>query len=81
MVRLRRIDHVIVQRGRLMMPADGYTQTVLFGAEGVVMSEVQSSQQLSKLMIGGWMSQAIHVAAELGIADLLTDGPKRADSH
>ncbi len=43
------------------------------------MSEVQSSQQLSRLMIGGWMTQAIYVAAELGIADLLTDGPKTAE--
>ncbi len=27
-------------------------------------------------MIGGWITQAIYVAAELGIADLLTDGPR-----
>lgn len=43
------------------------------------MSEVQSSQQLLRLMIGGWMTQAIHVAAELGIADLLTDGSKTVE--
>lgn len=43
------------------------------------MTEVQSSQQLSKMMIGGWITQAIYVAAELGIADLLGDGPRTVE--
>jgi len=43
------------------------------------MSTAQSSQQLAKQTIGGWITQAIYVAAELGIADLLTDGPRTAD--
>jgi SAM-dependent methyltransferase len=30
-------------------------------------------------MTGGWITQAIYVAAELGIADLLRDGPRTAD--
>jgi hypothetical protein len=43
------------------------------------MSDAQSSQQFSRLMIGGWVTQAIYVAAELGIADQLVDGPRTAD--
>ncbi|MHB1422681.1 MAG: methyltransferase [Gemmataceae bacterium] len=31
---------------------------------------------MSRLLTGYWMSQALHVAAQLGIADLLKDGPK-----
>lgn len=34
---------------------------------------------LLKLLSGYWISQAIHVAGRLGIADLLKDGPKHAD--
>ena len=36
----------------------------------------QSSQQLAKQLAGGWIAQAIYVAAELGIADLLAGGPQ-----
>jgi SAM-dependent methyltransferase len=43
------------------------------------MSDAQASQQFMRLTIGGWMTQAISVAAELGIADLLIDGPRTAD--
>ena len=43
------------------------------------MTDVQSSQQLSRLMVGGWITQAVYVAAELGIADSLTDGPRTAE--
>ena len=39
------------------------------------MSDARLAQQLAKLTVGGWTTQAIHVAAELGIADLLADGP------
>ncbi|MHC4173674.1 MAG: methyltransferase [Planctomycetota bacterium] len=42
-------------------------------------TQTQSSQQLLKQMIGGWITQAVYVAAELGIADLLTDGPRTAE--
>jgi SAM-dependent methyltransferase len=34
---------------------------------------------LIRLFRGFWVSQAIYVAAELGIADLLADGPRTAD--
>jgi hypothetical protein len=35
-----------------------------------------SSQDMLDLISGFWLSQAIYVAAKLGIADLLQDGPK-----
>src|SRR5579863_8789190 len=34
------------------------------------------SQTLLQLLTGYWISQAIYVAAKLGIADLVKDGPK-----
>jgi O-methyltransferase domain/Dimerisation domain len=37
------------------------------------------SMTLLNLIAGSWMSQAISVAAKLGIADLLEDGPRSAD--
>jgi SAM-dependent methyltransferase len=43
------------------------------------MPQAQLSQQLLKQMIGGWITQAIYVASELGIADLLTDGSRTAE--
>lgn len=45
--------------------------------------EAQSEQIAAQLLMGltfGWLaSRAIYVAAELGIADLLRDGPKTTD--
>jgi SAM-dependent methyltransferase len=41
--------------------------------------DIQSSRRLTELTIGGWFTQAISVAAELGIADLLIDGPRTAE--
>lgn len=41
--------------------------------------DVQSSKRLMELSIGGWFTQAISVAADLGIADLLIDGPRTAE--
>jgi SAM-dependent methyltransferase len=41
--------------------------------------EQQSTQQaLGQMLVGAWITQAIYVAAELGIADLLTERPKTA---
>src|ERR671932_578547 len=37
------------------------------------------SEQLIRLARGFWVSQALYVAAELGLADLLADGPRTAD--
>jgi hypothetical protein len=41
------------------------------------LSEASPNVQLQYLISGYWISQAIGVAAELGIADLLADGPRR----
>jgi hypothetical protein len=38
-----------------------------------------SADELRRLVNGGQISQAIHVAAVLGIADLLEDGPRTSD--
>ena len=42
-------------------------------------SEVQSKSALLQMITGFWTSQAIYVAAKLGIADLLKDGAKSSD--
>jgi SAM-dependent methyltransferase len=51
--------------------------------KGIIMTsttiDIQSSKQLLKLTIGGWITQAIYVAAELGIADLLIEQPRTAE--
>lgn len=38
-----------------------------------------AAARLRQLSTGHWMSQAIHVAAVLGVADLLADGPRTND--
>ena len=44
------------------------------------MTDDQSRMEFFKQMFGGsWITQGIWVAAELGIADLLTDGPRTAE--
>src|SRR3712207_6535226 len=40
------------------------------------LSQAPPGVQLQHLIAGGWVAQAIAVAADLGIADLLADGPK-----
>src|SRR5262245_9110368 len=42
-------------------------------------TEVPPSAALLQMVTGYWVSQAIYVAAKLGIADLLKDGPKNDD--
>jgi hypothetical protein len=36
-------------------------------------------EQISRMLTGYWITQALYVAAKLGLADLLKDGPKTAD--
>jgi predicted Rossmann fold nucleotide-binding protein DprA/Smf involved in DNA uptake len=43
------------------------------------MTQPTPQDQLARMITGYWISQAIYVAAKLGIADLLADGPKTAD--
>ena len=40
------------------------------------MPEPSPPDQVARLASGYWHTQAIYVAAKLGIADLLTDGPR-----
>ncbi|MDQ3809571.1 MAG: acetylserotonin O-methyltransferase [Chloroflexota bacterium] len=41
--------------------------------------DVPAPVALLRMMTGYWVSKALHVAAELGVADLLRDGPRPAD--
>jgi hypothetical protein len=43
------------------------------------LSQASPSVQLQQLISGHWIAQAIAVAAELGIADLLAEGPRSSD--
>jgi predicted O-methyltransferase YrrM len=58
--------------------------TVAFEHPGVIVDEarterIQDAEGLRRLVLGYRVSQAIFVAAELGIADLLASGPRTAD--
>ena len=37
---------------------------------------LRPQDQLMKFIVGKWISKPIYVAAELGIADMLAEGPK-----
>lgn len=41
--------------------------------------DIDTRQLLGQMIGGYWMTQAIYVSAELGIADLLNDGPRTAE--
>src|SRR5262245_9016914 len=43
------------------------------------MNEQTPWQQLTRMITGYWTSRAIYVAAKLGIADRLADGPRAAE--
>src|SRR5438067_12330252 len=36
-------------------------------------------EQMSRMLTGYWVSQALYVAAKLGLADLVKDGPRSAE--
>jgi C-methyltransferase len=42
-------------------------------------ADLTSSVELLRMSSAAWLSQALGVAAELGIADLLADGPRSVD--
>ncbi|MDT4969259.1 MAG: hypothetical protein QOJ64_3996 [Acidobacteriota bacterium] len=46
---------------------------------GVAGSDVPPQAIMMQMITGAWVSQLIYVAARLGIADLLKDGPRSAD--
>ena len=43
------------------------------------MTDPTPSDEIARMLTGYWVSQAVYVAAELGIADQLADGPRTAD--
>src|SRR5262245_35890469 len=42
------------------------------------MSGANQGPDLNQMMVGAWITQGIHVAAELGVADQLVGGPLSA---
>src|SRR5438093_181811 len=46
--------------------------------KGAKMAELSPQQQISRMLSGYWVSQAVYVAAKLGLADLLKDAPRTA---
>lgn len=44
-----------------------------------MVNDVLLERRLGQMMMGNWVTQAIYVAAKLGIADLLHNGPMSAD--
>jgi hypothetical protein len=44
-----------------------------------VMESLSPQQQMMRLLTGYWVAQALYVAAKLGLADVLKDGPRTAD--
>ncbi len=38
-----------------------------------------TEQMMNRMIVGSWVTQAIYVAAEIGIADLLASGPRTAE--
>jgi hypothetical protein len=57
-----------MERLPLMLKAEGQKENISLPS--------QNYQLLLQMINGGWTAQMIHVAAKLGIADLLADGPK-----
>ncbi len=43
------------------------------------MTQPTSQDQMARMITGYWVSQMVHVAAKLGLADRLADGPRTAD--
>jgi hypothetical protein len=43
------------------------------------MQQPTPQQQISQMVTGYWLTQAVYVAAKLGLADRLRDGPRSAD--
>jgi hypothetical protein len=43
------------------------------------MESPSPQQQMSRMLTGYWVSQALYAAAKLGLADLFKDGPRTAD--
>src|SRR5438874_1925827 len=55
-------------------------ESPLLMERGCLMKEPSPQEQINRMLTGYWISQALYVAAELGLADLLQDGPRTADA-
>jgi hypothetical protein len=49
-------------------------------SEPTISVEDSAATTLHRMITGSWIAQAIYVAAKLGIADLLNDGPQHAEA-
>ena len=47
--------------------------------EAAPVDQIPPEAQIMQLAMGGFVCQAVYVAAKLGIADLVSDGPKNID--
>src|SRR5215203_5461184 len=50
------------------------------GEDQMVGASAQAEQTLLRMITAAWVSQAIYVAAKLGIADLLESGPRSSEN-
>jgi SAM-dependent methyltransferase len=67
-----------------MAVADGFRKPASPGVsspaeESIVEASPDTEQMLNRMIVGSWVTQAIYVVAEIGIADLLAAGPRTAD--
>ena len=49
-------------------------------SEPIISVEDSAATTLHRMITGSWIAQAIHVAAKLGIADLLKGDPQRYEA-
>lgn len=49
------------------------------GKPGAMDIPGKTEEMLNQMIVGSWVTQAIYVAAEIGIADFLANGPRAAD--
>src|SRR5262245_58279087 len=61
-------------RGRRMTTTRLLARDWRTGAHGTTTPQ----QQIAQMLTGYWVSQALYVAAKLGLVDLLKDGPRTA---
>jgi hypothetical protein len=74
-------DHLYRQRQSILRVVSGFIEinTEYINSKKEIQmnpNELPPSAQLMKFIVGKWISKPIYVAAELGIADMLNDGPK-----
>src|SRR4051794_41759629 len=63
----------------LASPLSSLRSDIVGLEEEPIMPEPTPRDQMARMITGYWVSQMVHVAARLGLADRLADGPKTAD--